>query len=303
MSILLVLASHLLPLGPSAWGLNHLAGAAGMALFFCLSGFLIVTFLHQGMKVGDFLKKRLARILPLAWLAMIVLAIWNRAGSHLLLRNMAFVSNLPPAAFLQHGEHLWSLCIEMQFYAVAAILALIAGKRGMWAVPLLCLAVTAARIADQQTISIVTWHRADDILAGGVLALLYAHGWHRHLRVVPFWAGVLLLFICSHPASGPLEYLRPYASALLVGISLTTAPAAVRKLLVSAPMVYIASISYALYVIHAILAGTWLGTGDLLEKYLKRPLLIAATFLLAHLSTRYFESPFLKLARRRTTVV
>jgi hypothetical protein len=42
--------------------------------------------------------------------------------------------------------------------------------------------VTGLRIADGETISIVTWHRVDEILAGGTLALLYAHGrlhWRR----------------------------------------------------------------------------------------------------------------------------
>lgn len=301
MSILLVLASHLLPLGPNRLGFNYVAGAAGMALFFCLSGFLIVTFLYGGMKVPEFLKKRLARILPLAWLAMALLAVWSGATSDLLLRNLAFVSNLPPAAFLPHGEHLWSLCVEVQFYAVAALLALVAGRKGMLAIPVLCLAVTAARIADHQTISVVTWHRVDEILAGGVLALLYAHGWHKALRFVPFWLAVLALLICSHPASGPLAYLRPYASALLVGTTLVAAPERIRRLLVSAPMAYVASISYALYVIHGMLTGTWLGSGATLEKYLKRPLLIAATFALAHLSTRYVEAPFLRLARRKAS--
>ena len=44
-SILLVLASHLLPLGPKGWQLNATAGPMGMALFFTLSGFLITRFL------------------------------------------------------------------------------------------------------------------------------------------------------------------------------------------------------------------------------------------------------------------
>ena len=65
-SILLVLGSRLLPLGPSSLELNSLAGAAGMAIFFCLSGFLIVTFLYQGMPVPEFLRKRIPHVVPLA---------------------------------------------------------------------------------------------------------------------------------------------------------------------------------------------------------------------------------------------
>ena len=42
-SILLVLAAHMLPLGPKILGLNFTAGAMGMSLFFALSGFLIAS--------------------------------------------------------------------------------------------------------------------------------------------------------------------------------------------------------------------------------------------------------------------
>jgi peptidoglycan/LPS O-acetylase OafA/YrhL len=298
MSILLVLGSHLLWLGPKALQLNFAAGAAGMALFFTLSGFLIVSFLYKGMTVGRFLVKRLARIVPLAWAAITILILWQGAAWQVMIRNYLFVANLPPVTFLPHGDHLWSLCVEMQFYAVAALLALLAGRRGMLAIPVLCLAITVARIVSHQTISIVTWHRADEILAGGILALLHYHGRTRHL---PPWSTILaavLLLICSHPLSGPLQYLRPYAAALLVGTTLVSPYRSLERFLSSRPMYYVASISYALYVIHWILAGTWLGTGEGLTKYLKRPLLLAATFALAHLSTRYLERPFLLLSSK-----
>ena len=39
-SIALVLAGHLLPLGPKSWQMNGAVAATGMALFFILSGFL-----------------------------------------------------------------------------------------------------------------------------------------------------------------------------------------------------------------------------------------------------------------------
>ena len=63
-------------------------------------------------------------------------------------------------------------------------------------------------------------------------------------------------------------------------------------------LVYVAGISYALYVIHPMLAASWLGSGDLIEKYAKRPLLFAALFLLAHLSTGYYERRWIALGKR-----
>jgi peptidoglycan/LPS O-acetylase OafA/YrhL len=304
MSILLVLGAHLVPLGPSWLHFNDTAGAAGMALFFTLSGFLIVSFLAGGMAVGDFLARRLARILPLCWTAVIILLLWHRYDAMTAIRNLTFVANLPPVDLLEGGEHLWSLGVEMQFYMSVALVCLLFGRRGLYLVPLAAFAVTAARIAAGQTISIVTYHRIDEILAGGIIALICA-GWFGPrvlgaLKKLPIWPFAVLLFLCSQPDLKPMMYFRPYAAALLVGSSIGNSPAGLQRFLVSRPMAYVAEVSYALYVIHGMLSATWLGSGDKLVKYLKRPLLFGATFLLAHLSTRYFEQPITRRVRDYT---
>ena len=300
-SILLVLGAHLLPLGPHWMALNDTAGSMGMALFFTLSGFLITQFLAGGMAVGDFLARRLARIVPLSWAAVAVLILWHRYDLTTIARNFLFVANLPPASLLRGGEHLWSLGVEMQFYMSIALICFIFGRRGLYLVPVMAIGVTAARIIAGEWVSIVTWHRIDEILAGGIIALTYA-GWFGTriadaMKKLPVWPMLLALLACSHPAGGPLQYLRPYAAALLVGASLANCPAILRRLLVSRPMAYIAEISYALYVIHGVLSASWLGSGDKVIKYLKRPLLFGATFLLAHVSTRYYEQPITRRVR------
>jgi len=304
MSILLVLGAHLVPLGPHWMQFNDTAGAAGMALFFTLSGFLITSFLAGGMAVGDFLARRLARIIPLCWAAVLVLVLWHRYNAITVTRNFLFVANLPPVSLLYGGAHLWSLGVEMQFYVCVALICLIFGRRGLYLVPVLSLAVTVARIVAGEHISIVTWHRVDEILAGGIIALIYA-GWFGQrtlaaLKALPIWPFAILLVLCSHPSFGPLMYFRPYAAAFLVGASLSECPAMLRRVLVSKPMAYIAEVSYALYVIHGVLSETWLGSGDKLVKYLKRPLLFGVTFLLAHISTRYYEQPITRAVRNWT---
>lgn len=300
-SILLVLATHLLPLGPKSLNLNATAGGMGMALFFTLSGFLIVRFLAEGMTIPSFIARRLARIVPLSWLAMLFLTVTDGATAGQAMPSFLFYANLPPIRLLEGGEHLWSICVEMQFYAVVVLLALLPRRRGLYLVPLLCLAITAVRVGQGVTASIVTWDRVDEILAGGVLALIYCGwlgDWPRHLLgKLGVWPMLVLLFLTSHPALGPLGYLRPYAGALLVGSSLFSCPPSLARVLQSRPMAYVAEISYALYIIHGVLAHSWLGAGDTLQRYLKRPLLFAVTFLLAHLSTRYFERPITRWAR------
>lgn len=300
LSILLVLAGHLLPVGPRAWAMNGAAAATGMALFFTLSGFLITQFLLHRPDVRAFLIRRLFRIVPLAWAAMLVLAIANRADAHTVLANFLFVANLPPSPLMHGGEHLWSLCVEVQFYLGIALLVALFGARGLRVLPLLCIGVTGLRVLQGAIISIYTWQRVDEILAGATLALLYHHHGERQ-RSWPTWLPLLLFALTiasAHQATGAMGYLRPYFAAASIGTSMVAAPEWMRRLFASAAARYVAEISYALYVFHVMLAATWLGSGDTLVRYAKRPLLFAVTFAAAHLSTRCWEEPMIRLGKR-----
>lgn len=304
-SILMVIAGHLLPIGPSWMKLNAPVAAGGMAIFFTLSGFLITRFLLDRPEPVPFLIRRLLRILPLAWAAMLLLYFASDSNTPAMLAaNLAFTANLPPAQLFPGGEHLWSLCVEMHFYVGVALLVALSGRRGLLILPALALAVTTARIMAGETISIISWYRLDEILAGATIALIYSGSlgdWpQRMLRGCNFYLCVLVAAACTYFLDSPLAYVRPYAIAAMVGATLWHAPAWVRSLLESRIAAYIAAISYALYVFHAMLSHSWLGTGETLEKYAKRPLLIGLTWALAHLSTYYYEQRFINLGRRLT---
>lgn len=309
LSILAVLAGHWLPLGPKSWGLNGVATGSGMALFFTLSGFLITRLLLRDPHAGRFLIRRLFRIVPLAWLAMAILAIAGRVGLDTILANFLFFANLPPARLMVGGEPLWSLCVEVQFYLGVALVVAFLGRRGLLVLPVLALAVTGTRIVAEQTYSIVTWHRVDEILAGATLALVLSArpieggGWSP-----PRWATVAWLFVLfasAHSQAGALAYLRPYFAALAVGCSLLAAPGWMASVWNSRLARYIAETSYALYVVHGMLTVTWLGglDADKLEKYARRPILIAATFLFAHISTFQYERRWIALGKRVTDLL
>ena len=109
------------------------------------------------------------------------------------------------------------------------------------------------------------------------------------------------LILAANPHSEQLGYLRPYFAAIAVGGSLQAFPALLTRLFTSSPASYIAQISYALYVLHGVLGETALGGQDksTLVRYLLRVPLVLLTWLLAHLSTRYFEARFTRWARRR----
>lgn len=302
LSILLVLAGHLLPLGLKSIDFNATVAATGMALFFTLSGFLITDFLLRAPPVSVFLVRRLCRILPLAWLYLVIVLPLAPLKPGALPAHLLFYGNLPPYPLSAYTSHFWSLCVEMQFYAAVALLYGLAGTRGLLLLPLAGLAVTALRVSAGAHASIVTWLRIDEILAGATLAL----AWHHHAarfawRQRHFATPLLLLatVAASCEAAGALDYARPWLAALTVASTLAGGQRLSDRVLASRPMRYIAEISYALYVIHGGLRVGWLGTGaSKFAMYLKRPLLFAVLWALAHLSTFHYEHRFIALGRR-----
>ncbi len=124
-SILLVLATHMLPVGPKVLRLNETTGAMGMSLFFALSGFLITSTLLRNADVTEFMIKRLARIIPLAYAYILFgIAVMGFGLTEGLWTATFLVNYLHQ--YLGHFSHFWSLCVELQFYIAIAFAVLIA---------------------------------------------------------------------------------------------------------------------------------------------------------------------------------
>ena len=304
-SILLVLAAHMLPLGLPQWRLNSAAGPAGMSIFFTLSGFLITSGLLDRAAALPFLVRRIARIVPLAFVASTLVLVAQGAALHDHLSLWFFYWNYDPTPdTIERVSHFWSLCVEMQFYVMVAGIVAMLGRRGLVLLPFLGLLVTAIRIGQQQPINIMTHLRLDEILAGCTLALAVrgelGRGGERilaFLRRVP-WPVVAIVFVVScHLASGAFQYARPWLGASLVGITLVRSTW-LNPWLCIRPFRYVAEISYALYVIHPLTMYGWMGTGDFAVRYAKRAVSIALSFLLAHLSTFAFEKRCTEWGRR-----
>lgn len=301
LSILLVLAAHWLPLGPKAWKLNYSTGILGMVVFFILSGFLITSALLREPRVRSFLIRRFARVVPLAWLYIVVALTASNASLQEWLAHLLFYGNLPPRQLMPLTLHVWSLCLEVQFYVGAALIVAVLRLRGLWLLPVLGLLFTALRVWDGIYASDISYYRVDEILAGCTLALVMHESAGATLRAwlarVPQWPLLALLVLSCTPLGAWLNFARPYFAALLVGATLMAPNTSLVKSLNQRFFLYLAVISYALYVIHPLLAATWLGDGGTMEKYAKRPLLLAVTFALAHLSTHYFERWFIERGR------
>ena len=305
MSIVFVLCTHLLPLKLLWSGANDSAGMLGMALFFVLSGYLIGGQLVRRIDPATFVVHRLARVLPLAWLCGLIVGVMLSFEPSRLLAHLLFYANLPPKQLMFPLDHYWSLCVELQFYALAALLLCLRPAMTMIVVPALLLGVICVRIFTGMSAGSLSWVRGDDILAGAVLALVVGST-ARH-RVTDFLAqswvlwlsGVLMLASCLMFQQGnPFNYVRSFAAATFVGALMSQPQAWLSRWLAHRRWAYLAAVSYAVYVLHLPLSVTWLGTGDAFEKYMKRPLLLIVVFGLAHLSTFYFERRFTQWARR-----
>ena len=155
-SILFVLAGHLLPLGPSALQLNATVATSGMALFFILSGFLITNQLLKDQTISVFFVRRLSRIVPLAWLVLILSLVLTDASKHQWFSNLLFYSNWPPISLFSGISHFWSLCLEMQFYFGIALLVLFLGKKSLYLLPIFAILITSNRIYFDIEIAITT---------------------------------------------------------------------------------------------------------------------------------------------------
>jgi peptidoglycan/LPS O-acetylase OafA/YrhL len=300
-SILLVLATHMLPVGPKILRLNETAGAMGMSLFFALSGFLITSGLRHNADLHEFLVKRLSRIVPLAYAYTFFVFTCLSFDPKEIIWTGSFLLNYFPEYMNDYNAHFWSLCVEVQFYAAIALGILCLGEKGIWLVWPACLAITMLRISDGAYIHIQTHLRGDEILAGACVATLYEETWRGRAPypTALFVLAALLWFVCSSPYSGWCQYLRPYATASLLTVVLCLGHGALVQFLGSRPMRYIAAISYALYVIHPLTIHGWWNQGSIFDRYVfKRPISFAMTFAAAHISTFYWERPWLQAGRQ-----
>jgi peptidoglycan/LPS O-acetylase OafA/YrhL len=218
-----------------------------------------------------------------------------------MLLTAVFLLNYFPEHLISYNAHFWSLCVEMQFYFSIGLVVLIAGNKGVWMVWPACLAVTALRIYGGIYVSIQTHVRVDEILAGALVATLYCKWWHGRIlypTAVVIFAAVLW-YASSSPYTGWCQYLRPYATGLLLAGVLSLGDTRLADVLASRPMRYIGAISYALYVIHPLTVQGWWNEGSIFDRYIfKRPISFAMTFAAAHVSTFYWERSWQQAARQ-----
>lgn len=307
LSILAVLAAHMAPLGPASWQLNSASGHMGMSVFFCLSGFLITGFLWNRQDITAFLIRRFARIVPSILLVTTVFCLILAWRPESFAAINLYYFNYADSAIFPELSPLWSVALEMQFYVAIALIVLALGRKGFWLIPVLALLVTGNRIATGTFSGIQTHVRIDEILSGCLLALIWVNRDHplakRAGRVMALglYPAIVLWALSCWPPMQALGYARPYLAAAMVGGVLFTSGSWLHWFLATGFMRYIAAVSFALYVWHSPFRVGWFDPDSTLQKYLvARPIGLAATFAIAHVSTFYYERVINDWARRWT---
>lgn len=118
---LLVFAAHVgLASGHPGGSWVHEAGFWGVFLFFILSGYLIPTVYARG---GPYFRRRLLRILPAYWFAVVGLALLT--GYPLDLATLLMLQPIDQREFDTFLGVAWTLKLEMVFYLLVPALALV----------------------------------------------------------------------------------------------------------------------------------------------------------------------------------
>lgn len=194
-------------------------GRLGVRFFFVLSGFLItLLMLREQARTGqfslvNFWVRRSLRILPVYYCHLAVLALLQQLHRfHMTsgdwVRALTFTYNYGTGQWLP--GHIWSLCVEEQFYLLWPLLFLIAGLRPRWMLTALILVVSVApacRIMASLGIAhpSVGWASLltnMDLLAIGCLSayLVFKYGdWlstnRRRIGIPSLVAGIIMILV------------------------------------------------------------------------------------------------------------
>ena len=261
-------------------------GFIGVSLFFALSGYLITsTVLRErdrtgGFSIGKFYVRRIRRLLPASLLTVAgVIVFWRAMGwftvsaAHESVTAVAQVANWGQLfgghAYGQDADaspllHFWSLAIEEQFYWVFPLLAAVFASRrnfglALWALFGASIAVTALNAGNAVVVYYSTFTRAGEVLAGAVAAVALhrrsvSAGATRFAGVVGACGAIALILVSRLTSLDTTVYSRGGLLAVGVLSAVTVAAVsrarAVSRLLDVAPMAWLGTRSYGIYLFH-----------------------------------------------------
>ncbi|MCP3370912.1 acyltransferase family protein [Bradyrhizobium cajani] len=325
---------------------NYLNFSFGVDLFFCVSGFVITRAFYRDFVlaagkgglaywrvVTDFWIRRAFRIMPLAWLWLLIpivmSVVYNRSGAYFtLLGNIGDFLSAALNVYNFHYAHCttspnlwcgssgvyWSLSLEEQFYLAFPLLVLLP-RRAM----VLALAAVILWTATRELTSLAWMTRFDAISLGVLIALFKQSAADvaftpRFLenRFARWPLLVILLLALAAAGGGPgLVTFYPLVTTLVCGVLVyitsfnsgyLLAPGLLRSILV-----WIGTRSFGLYLMHnpviAFVRETWERShpGEVPTGVMRAVIILAVVGLLAllsDLSLRYFELPLRRYGKK-----
>lgn len=320
--------THLgIPQSAALWLSRAIAvGGFGVALFFVLSSYLITELLIREhgrtgrLDIKSFYIRRALRIWPLYFFFLLLVyllipqrSIYALSGTYLA-AMLLFAGNWACIIFGGMGASvagpLWSVSVEEQFYLAWP---LIISRIGVKRLKTVCFVVIAianlTRIVMEKKgagfvafwCNTITW--LDAIAAGALIALFLRGGVPRLSQVkrILLFAGGFVVWVLPARYSQFLIYPDIAAYPLIVSGSVMMLLAVLGSRLTNPVLVYLGRISYGLYVWHVLALAI---ASLLLRKYSPLHALFgfALTLLIAAISYRWLEQPFLKLKKRFTHV-
>jgi peptidoglycan/LPS O-acetylase OafA/YrhL len=322
---------------PWLWGPVIRSGSAGVDLFFVLSAFLITSLLLRerqqtgGISLRQFYIRRILRIWPLYFLVVTLgilfahtmpnfwyytqsLPWYYIAGYLLFLSNWVYGIFGAPQSIC---APLWTVAIEEQFYLIWPVVARMLTRRGM-----MIAGIVTFLFATASQMGIIlsglrgdftyfgSTSRCDSLALGIILALSVDR--LPSLRLLLVAVGLIGLpfsswFTITNQSCPPA--IRVALGRLVISL----ASAAIlygcmysnNRLLTSGWIVRLGKVSYGLYALHftgLLIVLSLLHPGHGFNLLVAKALGFVMTALLAFVSYRWVESPFLRLKSRYATV-
>lgn len=316
-------------------GISH--GWLGVDLFFVLSGFLITGILLDSRGAQhyfrNFYARRFLRIMPLYFTVVLICAMFYRNSWSYFILSTFFAANLAHmfGIAVPHGPGvLWSLAVEEHFYLLWPVLVFLLSRRRLVTLAIAIIVLTpiarglavAHGMPVDATVYAYSWFRFDGLALGGLLAI--AVRWSKMSQRTAFGlAGALIGLSAAITIVGAFfglmhkgvlgTALRFNQAQFIFGAMLLTAytlrGTSWTRILRTRLARTSGDLSYCIYLIHLSIGdgvvaiarrlgwNTDAALGGLGSVLTRGLIIISASFLLAMLSKKFLEEPFLKLKR------
>jgi peptidoglycan/LPS O-acetylase OafA/YrhL len=327
LAIISVIASHF---GRNERWLVYVDGTIGVQIFFILSGFLITSLLlkekvtRRSISLKNFYIRRFLRIIPVAYLYLLVVIILNQVFNlHIpalsFLMSFSFFRNIPLTNDWYTG-HFWTLATEEQFYILTPFLLAFWPNKYIKLCMVLLVIIPVIEYIGFHNIGIFYTNRlihvitmtfialtsrgALYIITGSLFSILLFKGIINVERFNKnYYLSFFLLVIAGviHFPNDPIHtpYISSVIFALLIGfvIVLNLSEDNFLTMILKNPvLIKIGILSYSIYIWQQLFtvnqpwAHSFKYSGNIFIN-------LAALFLVSYCSYTYFEKPFLRLKK------